>query len=439
MKKLLLLLFIPFCSIVNAQWTSQATGFTTPSRGLNEIKIVDANIVWAKAYDGNAPTAVIQEFTRTVNGGANWTPGTINVGDPAIGINNICPISATTAWVSAVHPVTGAGSVVYKTSNAGVNWDQQLPLGFTSTGSFVNFVHFFDANIGFAMGDPVGAPLEFEIWRTVNGGDNWTQVPGANIPNPSAADEYGINGGNVVLGNTVWLVTTKGRILKSTDLGITWSVTQAPLTHFGSAAQSGQLDFSDANNGCLLKTVGTTYTYYTTTTGGASWSAGTPFTGSRRILTYVPGTATIVATGVGALAGTSVSVDNGATWTSVESADQRGETAILNLTTGWTAGLSTNATTGGVFKLTGPLANTSFEPTSNFTLYPNPVNNTITISVIDIESYQLSVTDLTGKTVLTKSLNGIENTLDVSSLSSGAYFFTLNSGDKKETVKIIKN
>ena len=72
-------------------------------------------------------------------------------------------------------------------------------------------------------------------------------------------------------------------------------------------------------------------------------------------------------------------------------------------------------------------------------LYPNPTNNNVTIASTAVESYKLSVTDLTGKVVMEKSLNGIENTLDVSSLSSGAYFFTLNSGDKKETVKIIKN
>lgn len=436
MKKLLLLLFIASSSILNAQWTPQATGFSTAFRGLDEIKIVDANTVWAKAYDGSGGGAEVQEFTRTSNGGTSWTAGVIDVGDTALTINNISPISATTAWVSAVHPTLGTGSVVFKTSDGGLTWEQQNPLAFTSATSFLNFVHFFDANIGFAEGDPVSG--EFEIWRTTDGGDSWSIVPGANIANPLSG-EYCYNGGNIVIGSTAWLPGNKGRILKTTDMGLTWTAHQTPLTDFSSVAQSGQLLFSDANNGYLLKTAGTTYTYYTTTNGGVTWSAAAPFTGTRRILNYIPGTTTIVATSGAAPIGTSISVNNGATWIDVESDEQRGSSAFLNATTGWCAGFSTNIVTDGVFKLTGPLGNTAFENTSKFIVYPNPANNIITIASSDIESYQLSVADLTGKVLIEKSLNGIQNTIDVSSLSNGVYFFTLNSGDKIETVKIIKN
>jgi len=437
MKKLLLLLSIAFCSFANAQWTSQATGFPTAFRGLDEIKIVDANTVWAKAYDGSGGGGEVQEFTRTSNGGTSWTAGVIDVGDTALTINNISPISATTAWVSAVHPTLGTGSVIFKTSDGGLTWNQQNPLGYTSPTSFLNFVHFFDANIGFAEGDPISG--EFEIWRTTDGGDSWTLVPGANIANPLSG-EYCYNGGNIVIGSTAWLPGNKGRILKTTDAGLTWTAHQAPLTDFSSTTQSGLLSFSNATIGCLLKTVGTTVTFYTTNDGGVTWSAGIPFTGTRKILNYIPGTTTIVATSqaTGSI-GTSVSVDNGSTWINVESDEQRGASAFLNATTGWCAGFNTNIVTDGIFKLTGPLGNAAFENTSKFIVYPNPANNIITIASSGIETYKLSVTDLSGKVLIEKSLDGIQNTLDVSSLSNGVYFFTLNSGDKVETVKIIKN
>jgi hypothetical protein len=76
---------------------------------------------------------------------------------------------------------------------------------------------------------------------------------------------------------------------------------------------------------------------------------------------------------------------------------------------------------------------------TKFKVYPNPATSTITISVSDVDSYNLSVTDLTGKIVMAKSLNGMENTIDISALATGAYFFNLSSGGKKEVVKILKN
>lgn len=442
MKKLLLsLLLIASGSAVNAQWIAQATGFIPASRGLGEIRIVDAQTVWAVAYDGSGAAAPIQEFTRTINGGTLWTPGTINVGDATLSITNISPVNGTTAWVGAYQGTDNIGlGSIYKTTDGGVSWIQQNAAAYQVAGlSWLNVVYFWDAMTGIAQGDPEGG--EFEIWRTTDGGANWTRIPGASIPNPLSG-EYGYNGGYAVGGSAHWFTTNKGRLYKTTDQGLTWTVAQAPLTDFGSAAQSGQVDFSDANNGYLLKTVGTTYTQYTTSNGGGLWSAAAPFTGTRRLISYIPNTTVLVATSAAAPVGTSINTNNGTgAWTDLEPGGtvQRGVSAFLNGSTGWASGFSTNATTGGVFKLSAPLANTAFETSTKFKVFPNPADNNITINASGVEAYKLAVTDISGKVVLEKSLSGIENTIDISTLSSGAYFFTLNSDSGKETVKIIKN
>ena len=149
----------------------------------------------------------------------------------------------------------------------------------------------------------------------------------------------------------------------------------------------------------------------------------------------------MVATSQAAPVGTSVSTDNGATWTDLEPAgtEQRGASAFLNSTTGWCAGFNTDPLTDGVFKLTGTLGTQNFENATKFKVYPNPASSMVTISAANVDSYKLSVTDITGKVVMTKSLNGIENTLDISSLSTGAYFFELSSDNIKDVVKILKN
>jgi len=461
MKKLLLTFsLIGLTSIINAQWTSQGTGFSAASRGLSEVHIVDANTVWAMAYDGSGLGANVQEFTLTTNGGASWTSGTINVGNSVWELNNICPVSATTAWVSAINNITGDANngvgYIYKTSDGGASWTQQCASCFQTAGSsFLNGVYFFNANVGVAFGDPEGT--EFEIWRTTDGGTNWTRVPGASIANPLSG-EYGYNNVPVAAGGVLWFPTNKGRLFRTTDQGATWTASQVtgladfsgidPTTGNGTRADAY---FSDANTGLLLKTViggtTTTHTYtrtfMTTSNGGTTWGASTAFTGTRFILNYIPGTTNIVATSQAAPVGTSISYNNGVTWTDLEPAgtEQRGASAFLNGSTGWCAGFSDGDPIGtaGIFKLSGPLGIDNAATLTKFKVYPNPASSLITISTPDVETTALSVTDLTGKIVMTKSLNGIENTVDVSNLSCGAYFFELSSNNIKEVVKILKN
>lgn len=449
MKKLLLSLsFITLCSAANAQsWTVQSTGFPTASSGVESINVIDANTVWALAYDGSVAAANYQRFTKTINGGTNWTPGTINLGDPLLQINNLVAVNATTAWVSSLIPADGNG-VIHKTNDSGATWVEQTTGGYLTNGSsFLNGVYFFNALEGLAYGDPAAG--EFEIYRTGDGGDSWTQTPAANIPNPLGGAEFGYNNAPISAAGVFWFVTDKGRIYKTINKGLNWTVSQAPVVDFGgitTANNTATLLFSDALNGCILKRVGpiatAVYTLYKTTDGGTTWGTGVTYTNKFKTFSYVPGTSVLVGTGS---AGSPVvqysgySLDTGTNWTDIDSGTQRVFVTMLNGSTGWASGFTTSPTVGGIYKFNGSLGTTAFESTSQFTVYPNPANNNVTIATTGVESYKLSVTDLTGKVVMEKSLNGIENTLDVSVLSSGAYFFTLNSGDKKETVKIIKN
>ena len=461
MKKLLLTFsLIALTSTLNAQWTSQGTGFTATSRGLSQVTALDANTVWAMAYDGSGLGANVQEFTRTTNGGASWSAGTIDVGNTAWELNNICPVSATTAWVSAINNITGDANngvgYIYKTSDSGTTWTQQCETGFQVAGSsFLNGVYFWNASVGVAFGDPEGT--EYEIWRTTDGGDNWTRVPGASIANPLSG-EYGYNSTPIAAGGTLWFPTNKGRLYRTTDQGATWTAAQVTgLADFGginaTTGNGTRADayFSDANTGLLLKTLigGTTTThtytrtYATTTNGGTTWTTPVAFTGTRFIINYIPGTTTLVATSAAAPVGTSISTNNGATWTDLEvgGTEQRGASAFLNASTGWCAGFGDGDPLGsdGIFKLSGSLGLDNAATVTKFKVYPNPANSVITISSTNVDSYNLTVTDLTGKAVMTKSLNGIENTIDLSTLSTGAYLFELRSDNGKEVIKILKN
>src|SRR5690606_9560040 len=114
--------------------------------------------------------------------------------------------------------------------------------------------------------DPEGG--YFELYTTTNGGTNWTRVPSANIPAPLSG-EYGYVHNYDVVNNTNWFGTNKGRIYKSVDKGLNWTVAQSPVSDFAGAAIAGNYTFSTETKGLLNTSTGL---MYNTTDGGATWT-----------------------------------------------------------------------------------------------------------------------------------------------------------------------
>lgn len=448
MKKTLLFLSLFAAAGMNAQWVQQDTNFPGASVGAKDIMIVDANTVWALAYDGTSANLPMQDFTRTADGGNTWITGIVDVSDADLTITNISPINAMTAWAGATHPEDGFGGA-YKTIDGGQTWSNANPTGYTSTGSYFNVVHFFDANNGVTQGDPIGTGFgEFEVYRTTDGGVNWITVPAAALPDPLSG-EYGYNGGNVAAGNSFWFVTNKGKLYRTTDMGVTWTKLNTPITDFSATAVGGQIYFSDNNNGILIARTGpvatATYTLYKTSNGGTSWDSGASYTVPYRSVAYIKGTTVLVGTGFTGSGASRVdssaySLDNGTTWTQIETGDQKTEIAFFNGTTGWAGGFTDGVSgLGGIFKYTGAaLGIEDIASNKTFKVYPNPANNQLNLSGASIN--EVAVYDLLGKQVLTQKFSAQDQvSLNVSGLETGMYVLTAtNDSGAKETVKFAK-
>lgn len=353
MKKQLLSVAILCLTVfgANAQgtWVPQATGFPTTSAGVFNVSVCDANTVWISSYDGSGAAANVRDYSVTIDGGATWIPGVVPA--PAgHAWSMIDGLDATTAWAVFYNATAGSGGGIWKTTDGGVNWTQQGVGTIFNASSFPNVVHFWNANEGFTMGDP--NPTEFEIYTTSDGGTTWVPVPGANIPAPLAG-EYGIVNHFSVIGNTVWFDTNKGRVYKSTDKGLNWTVAATGLT----VPANGAIDavFYDANNGLARLYNATTgvNTVRRTTDGGATWTAGT-VTGNMwgSDIKYVPGTASrLVSTGAApGFIGSSYSDDGGLTWTDIETAAQRTALGVFDVNTMWAGGFTTSPSSDGIFK-----------------------------------------------------------------------------------------
>ena len=444
MKKVLLSAMVLASTATFAQaWTVQSTGFTETSRGIRNIDIVNASTVWAITYDGSDPTNDIQDFTRTTDGGNTWIPGSIPEADGMM-LTNVSAIDGMTAYVGGVsRDVQGFGGL-FKTTDGGLTWEGLNEANYISTDSFFNVVHFFNENVGVTQGDPVNGA--YELFRTTDAGATWTAVTAP----PPQSGEYGYNGGNPYAGNSFWYVTNKGNIYRTTDMGMTFQKFNAPVTDFSGTNAGGDLFFSDDNVGMLVRRLGSVsspnFTMFRTFDGGATWDAGTPSTAplGSGSFAYIPGTQVIVKCSADAAGpGSAYSEDNGATWTIFGAAEQRGEVAFLNGTTGWSGGFNQDENTGGIFKFDGSFALgiNDVATVKKFTASPNPTSGILTLSSENATISDVYVIDMLGKQVLSASFDAVNSaSINMSNLNAGVYIVSAkDASGKVEVMRVVKN
>jgi len=430
-------------SFSNAQfWVDQATNWTT-SWGVREISIADASTAWISSYDGTGAQTYPHDLAVTTDGGATWNAVNAGVATNAL-ISDIAAVDGNTAFIVTA-PFSGSGSAngIWKTTDGGATWVSQPSFGSTSN-SFANQIYFWDADNGFAAGDPVEG--KFEMYKTSNGGATWTAVAGAPAPLGGQGGEFSYTGIKHVVGDNIWLGTDQGRLLRSNDRGTTWEAFFSPAIDFGAVTtpgSTGSFAFADANNGLLITVDNdTNAVLYRSTDGGENWDEvsanGVWYFGD---VAYVPGTVdTYVTTGIAntdvIYQGSSYSQDGGDTWTEIDAGAQRGTVEFFNGTTGWCGQFSDGpGGTLGIMKYDGNLGDMAVSDVNKTQLqvYPNPSSNVINFNA-QREISMVTLRDMTGKIV--SRTKGTQ--VNVSALPAGVYVaqvLYINNG--VENVKVV--
>jgi hypothetical protein len=108
-----------------------------------------------------------------------------------------------------------------------------------------------------------------------------------------------------------------------------------------------------------------------------------------------------------------------------------GGTAENPLTVSHTGGTQTN--------MCAVLTTEEMDNQGSILLYPNPFSDIVTVELSNFTTaVATTITDVTGKLLVTFELNNQNNTMDLSSLNSGIYFCQLKSNTYTKTIKIIK-
>ncbi len=412
MKKSIVFIFLIFVITSNAysQWVRQNSGLP-PGSKIYDIQFINVNTGFAVArapYINN--TDFYAYFLKTTNGGTNWQR------DSSMGenFNAVCFLNENTGyvssdeyrrttdggitWLSVDHiyhqPMNkvliinsssafGFGFVtIDKTTNTGLNWiNISTNLDVTTNDAVAltsNKIYFAGTHLGY----------------TTNGGSNW-------IYNDSIPGQFkGIS--NIDSNNIMACGTVDAGIVKSTNGGTNW------IKIYNSTPSDtlyNSLKYFDPNNALA---VGYKGRIIMTTNGGTSW--GIQISGANAQLRRV---------------------------------------VFINSQTGWICGDSSIIlkTTNRGGEILTDIIQTNTKVPDNIILsqnYPNPFNPTtkIKFDIPKSSDVKLIIFDAVGRVVRSITKNNLtagsyEYEFNGESLSSGIYYFKLETNDFSKTMKMV--
>jgi hypothetical protein len=195
---------------------------------------------------------------------SNWINASGNLSN-SLSLTCIEAIDSSVAFVTGV---TG-GAYIFKTTNGGSNWVQQL----SQPNGQLNSVWMRNASTGFVEGNPVNG--RWSLWRTTNGGSTWDST-GRYLP--ASVNESGFTNSLWCKGDTILFGTNQSRIYFSSNYGLSWV---AKSTAPEGAIISLHYSFSALGFSISIWAAGSNYVL-NSTNFGTSWTVyqGIPGTGA---------------------------------------------------------------------------------------------------------------------------------------------------------------
>jgi photosystem II stability/assembly factor-like uncharacterized protein len=421
----------------HAQWTNQPIPFNGQAVA-NHLDAVSPTVCWVAAVD-QITFVPNHDFARTLDGGTTWSIGSISQLNPEEEISALAAIDGTTAVVASHE--NGVGGRILRTTNGGTTWTVQTA---AKQLDYPLMLHFFTPLLGVCVGEARTGSTKFEIYRTTDGGVTWAAVPDANLPNIVSGE--GTTGYPFGQGTNFWFITDKGRVFRSADQGLTWSVSDTGLNRFVQT-----IAFRDNLNGVAVavSTTSTAHRMAKTADGGATWQPMT-YTGPLRgwQLAYVPGTANLLAVGLNRYGansdyGSSVSRDNGQTWTALETTREHIRLDAFSANAVWTGAYTSVTGAGlGVYKLNANVlaARPDAAPTA-LRAFPNPAPGgrfRVALGAASSAPVAAEVLDALGRSVYKFAGPGSsELVLDLRGQPAGIYLLRLQAGGTTSQQKLL--
>lgn len=302
---LIILLFTAFIFSVNAQWQKFDVKTDAGFRGLS---VVNENVIWASGTGGTV--------IRTTDGGKNWAVIKVPEADK-LDFRDIEAFDTNTAYILSIG--NGENSRIYKTTDGGKTWKLQFKNN--NEKAFFDALAFWDSKNGMAMSDPVDG--KYFLLKTTDG-EKWEVVETEKMPNAKDGEAAFAASGTCLITNgamEVFLVSggQDARVFRSENRGLTWTVSNTPITKGTSGSGIFSIAMYDKKRGGI---VGGNYekpdeavnNLAFTNDGGKTWKLGKGLSGYRSAVDYID-KKTIIAVGTN---GSDISLDGGKTWKNLD-------------------------------------------------------------------------------------------------------------------------
>lgn len=398
---LFLIVSLTLCSIKShAQWTQVASG---TSSDLNEIyfPVPDTGFIV-----GNQGVVL-----KTTNGGQNWTKLQLNVN---VNLLELYFLDANTGWL------VGDAGTICKTTDGGATWSYH----YLDSAINIDLQSVFALNSSDVIVGGSNTSANDYIFKSVDGGLTWQSATVEKFIWAVSILKIGM------VSNTVGYAASRGFILKTTDGGWNWRITDTTSV-FASAMFTILEDIAFFPGSDTLFTCGWYPAYLgKTSNGGQNWSHS---------LGYDYTNLDFVNPNVGYVGGWGVihkTIDGGLTYIDASAGDPLLFTNVLSIdfTDEWRGyacgknGLIIKTNNGGATGLEDDNANQPL-----VVVYPNPSSNFFHLSDVS----NVMVTDIVGKVVFEESSTQV---IDLSEKGVGVYFvhITDNSGKILQRSKIIR-
>ncbi len=407
------------------------------------------------------------KFLRSADGGKTWRIDSVDIS----GLYGLCDISAideNTCYSALFNATVGLGGGIYKTTDGGDTWKQLAPGKLYGATSFLDIVHFFDAQHGVTIGDDGTDTSRLEIYTTSNAGKTWERVLKNNLPTTEGYAYTSNFNSYSFFQNTIWFAAAdsygNSYIYRSDDFGQHWK--QFPNFPY-SLGNYFDFAFVDKQHG-----LGVTFDYgvgpheIETHDGGKTWN-NKSFTGYPMglFITNIPFTHTYISSipySLTPVAGTSYSNDYGATWKLIDTSANLSHTAasFLNPLVGWSGRDDSQedgsqGPNGGIYKwklqfslddnaIADNAASTddatvTMKTNTTLKLYPNPAKDVVRIDGLNaLAKTTLSLFNISGKLIQQSTSNSESYQFNIHNLSAGSYYIKAQSDDRMETLKFIK-